>query len=76
MGSVIRFPELGRALRASRSSGANRLGPKAGFDGQEPEAATIIILPVIRIERYPEEPAEPDSSRTPRRRRRRRVSRT
>jgi hypothetical protein len=37
------------------------------------ESATVIILPVVRIERYDDEPSgsiEPDSSSGPRRRRR------
>jgi len=43
-----------------------------------PESATVIILPVIRIERYPDEqePAEGTASRSQRRRRRRRASRS
>jgi hypothetical protein len=40
------------------------------------EPATVIILPVIRIERYSEEPAERAASRSQRRRRRRRASRS
>jgi hypothetical protein len=40
------------------------------------EPATVIILPVIRIERYSEEPAERGASRSQRRRRRRRASRS
>jgi len=43
-----------------------------------PESATVIILPVIRIERYSDEhePAEGTASRSQRRRRRRRASRS
>jgi hypothetical protein len=46
MGAVISFPEARRALRAALTYGVR-------------EDATIIILPVIRIER--EEAAPPDS---------------
>jgi hypothetical protein len=45
----------------------------------ESESATVIILPVIRIERYVDEPTgsfEPDASSSPRRRRRRRATRS
>ncbi|HET8919321.1 MAG TPA: hypothetical protein VFN27_06545 [Xanthobacteraceae bacterium] len=37
MGTVIKFPDDGRIVRFGREAG---------------ESATIIILPVIRIERY------------------------
>lgn len=37
MGTVIKFPDEGRIVRFGRAAG---------------ESATIIILPVIRIERY------------------------
>jgi hypothetical protein len=61
MGSVISFPAAERAARASRSA----------VDG----SATVIILPVIRIERYVDEPsdAEPEAGNGPRRPRRRRA---
>jgi hypothetical protein len=62
MGSVIKFPELGRSSRSGR------------LVAGKSESATVIILPVIRIERFPEEP--PEASRSQRRRRRRRASRT
>ena len=39
VGTVIKFPDDGRIVRFGREAG---------------ESATIIILPVIRIERYPE----------------------
>jgi hypothetical protein len=39
VGTVIKFPDDGRIVRFGREVG---------------ESATIIILPVIRIERYPE----------------------
>jgi hypothetical protein len=64
MGTLIRFPELGRSARGNRWTGV-RLEP-----------ATVIILPVIRIERYTDEPSEPEASRSQRRRRRRRATRT
>jgi hypothetical protein len=64
MGLVIGFPEQSRATRASKMIGA-RSGP-----------ATVIILPVIRIERYTDDPAEKSASRSQRRRRRRRTSRS
>jgi len=39
VGNVIKFPDDGRIVRFGREAG---------------ESATIIILPVIRIERYPD----------------------
>jgi hypothetical protein len=45
----------------------------------KPESATVIILPVVRIERYFDEPSggiEPEASGSPRRRRRRRITRS
>ena len=63
MGLVIGFPEHGRSTRDGRVI-AGRAEP-----------ATVIILPVIRIERYPDEAPEESASRSQRRRRRRRVSR-
>ena len=62
MGTVIQFPERGRAERGR-------------YVGPNPESATVIILPVIRIERYADEP-ERSATRSQRRRRRRRASRT
>ena len=61
MGTVICFPEVARRSRRTRLRVCDQ------------ESATVIILPVIRIERFVEEPRE---SRNNRRRRRRRVSRT
>ena len=45
MGNVIKFPDEGRIVRFGRGDGAD-------------ESATIIILPVIRIERYVDSHAE------------------
>jgi len=67
MGMVISFPEAGRSSRGARAI----LG--------KPESATVIILPVVRIERYIDEPSggvEPEASGSPRRRRRRRITRS
>jgi hypothetical protein len=61
---LIRFPDVDRVPRSSRWHAARA------------ESATVIILPVIRIERYPDEPSQDDASRTQRRRRRRRASRS
>jgi hypothetical protein len=62
MGMVIGFPEHGRAVREGRLI-------------TRPESATVIILPVIRIERYTDEPSDVAASPNQRRRRRRRASR-
>lgn len=64
MGTVIGFPEHGRSERSGR------------VIGMRSEPATVIILPVIRIERHSEEPADRAASRSQRRRRRRRASRS
>ena len=64
MGQVIGFPEHGRGARDDRLMAVRS------------ESATVIILPVIRIERYSDTPAEDSASRSQRRRRRRRVSRS
>jgi hypothetical protein len=67
MGMVISFPAVERTARGS------------GVIADKSHSATVVILPVIRIERYVEEPArscEPATSRAPRRRRRRRASRS
>jgi hypothetical protein len=64
MGTIISFPAPERSRRKS-------VGDKSG-------SATVIILPVIRIERYFGEPTggfEPEVSTSPRRRRRRRATR-
>jgi len=62
MGTVIGFPGVGRRTRRVKLRVRNQ------------ESATVIILPVVRIERFAEEPRE--ANRSQRRRRRRRVSRT
>jgi hypothetical protein len=67
VGTVIKFPDEGRIVRFGRA------------DAQD-ESATVIILPVIRIERYDDPVAEsvgpnsppPDASKGGRRRARRR----
>ena len=65
MGTVVEFPEHGRSSRDGR------------VVGMRAESATVIILPVIRIERYDDgEPVESPASRSQRRRRRRRASRS
>jgi hypothetical protein len=64
---VISFPAVERTARGSRSIAGRS------------ESATVIILPVIRIERYAEESAAgfgPEASISSRRRRRRRVTRS
>lgn len=61
MGLVIGFPEQGRCARDTRLMAGRS------------ESATVIILPVIRIERYSDEPSEEPTG--PRRRRRRRAAR-
>jgi hypothetical protein len=66
MGTVISFPAVERTARTSKS-----------IAGQS-ESATVIILPVIRIERHVDEPAggiEPETGSGARRRRRRRATR-
>jgi hypothetical protein len=62
MGTVIDFRPVLRTGRAARSIACRS------------ESATVIILPVIRIERYSDEPTtrfEPGPSNSPRGRRRR-----
>ena len=49
VGNVIKFPNDGRIVR---------------FGGADAESATIIILPVVRIERYADEAAEGAEPRT------------
>jgi hypothetical protein len=67
MGTVISFPAAGSIARGSRSIAVQSGG------------ATVVILPVVRIERYREEPIgnfKHEASTTPRRRRRRRANRS
>jgi hypothetical protein len=65
MGEVIRFPDETGSARGGKYVDANT------------EPATVIILPVVRIERGPEgsEGIAPKSGNTGGRRRRRRVER-
>jgi hypothetical protein len=64
MGTIVRFPKnKRRRVRAGRA-----VAPRS-------ESATVIILPVVRIERSANGPIE-SANRTHRRRRRRRVSHT
>jgi hypothetical protein len=64
MGEVIRFPDEAGYLRGGKSADANG------------EPATVIILPVVRIERNPDgSTREPDSGSSAGRRRRRRAAR-
>lgn len=51
MGTVIKFPDEGRTVRFGRA------------DGQD-ESATVIILPVVRIERYVDASADSIEPRT------------
>ena len=65
MGEIIRFPDEAGSARGGKYVDANT------------ESATVIILPVIRIERGPDGPSsfEPDTGNNSGRRRRRRVLR-
>jgi hypothetical protein len=62
MGTIVKFPDEGRVVRFGRAEG---------------ESATVIILPVIRIERYETrvEDAEPYIPPPAQKGRRRRVRR-
>src|SRR5713226_405486 len=67
MGAVISFPAVGRTARSSRSIAGRS------------ESATVIILPVVRIERYADAPTggfEPEANSGPRRHRRLRATRS
>jgi hypothetical protein len=64
MGTVIRLPEAARGVRGDGVRG----------EGERRQSATVIILPVIRIERYSDEPSDRGETRGNRRRRRRRTS--
>ena len=62
MGEVIRFPD--------------EVSPRGGrYVDATSEPATVIILPVIRIDRGPDGGLEPDTGNNPGRRRRRRLAR-
>jgi hypothetical protein len=65
MGEVIRFPDEAGFARGGRYVDAST------------EPATVIILPVIRVERTPDDSngLEPDTGNSPGRRRRRRIAR-
>ena len=66
MGIVVQFPEGHRPLSGGRYVDANS------------EPASVIILPVVRIERNPDEPTDGvagSGGDTPGRKRRRRTSR-
>ena len=65
MGSVVEFPEGRRLIRGTEHA-------------EQAEPAHIIILPVVRIERHPDEPSDGlvnGTGSTSGRRRRRRISR-
>jgi hypothetical protein len=51
VGNVIKFPDEGRIVRFGRADAAD-------------ESATIIILPVVRIERYTDPALEDAAPRT------------
>jgi hypothetical protein len=65
MGEVIQFPEESGYSRSGRYIDANS------------EPATVIILPVVRIDRGPDETngSEPDAGNSTGRKRRRRLAR-
>ncbi len=65
MGEVIQFPEEGSYIRGGRYVDASS------------EPATVIILPVVRIDRGPDgtNGSEPDAGNGPSRKRRRRLAR-
>jgi hypothetical protein len=64
MGTIIKFPDVARSAR------------ERGTRKERRRSATVIILPVIRIERYTDEPSVSEAGRGQRRRRRRRASRS
>lgn len=51
MGTIVKFPDEGRIVRFGRADMAD-------------ESATVIILPVVRIERYDEPRSEGAEPRT------------
>jgi hypothetical protein len=52
MGTIVKFPDEGRVVRFGRADAPD-------------ESATVIILPVIRIERYGDRDAEDAEPYTP-----------
>jgi hypothetical protein len=62
MGTVVKFPGVWRVARSGKSIGKKR------------DSAIVIILPVIRIERFSDQPAEIEPIRAQRRSRRPRAS--
>jgi hypothetical protein len=52
MGTIVKFPDEGRIVRFGRADGSD-------------ESATVIILPVVRIERHDEPRAEDAEPYTP-----------
>ena len=67
MGTVVKFPEVSRIVRDERAG------------GDQPWSATVIILPVVRIERYYDVPSDgltAGSGASSGRKRRRRASRS
>jgi hypothetical protein len=64
MGTVVKFPGVARAVRTGKSI------------EKKVESAIVIILPVIRIERFSDQPYQGEPIRAQRRRRRPRASRT
>jgi hypothetical protein len=67
MGTVVKFPESARIVRDVRTISS------------QPWSATVIILPVVRIERYYDAPSNQISTRSGTRsgrKRRRRASRS
>jgi hypothetical protein len=51
MGTIVKFPDEGRIVRFAQT-------------GEQEESATVIILPVIRIERYADAAADIFEPRT------------
>ena len=62
MGTIIRFPAMGRTRDLHVNTDKSR---------EESRPATVVILPVVRIERYSGKPPMPRPGRNQRRRRRR-----
>jgi hypothetical protein len=64
MGTVVKFPGVWRGARNGKSV------------GKKVDSAIVIILPVIRIERFTDQPYEPEPVSANSRRRRPRASRS